>query len=342
MRGLVAVALYSAFGFCLCAEAKAQNFFADKTISIITSTGEGGSYDGAARTLARHMPRYIPGNPTMIVRNMPGGGHTRATNFLYAQAPQDGTTIGTISNSMPMHQLVDGRGVRFDVARFQWIGSVGLSNLTMAFWHTSSVRTIDDARKREVTMGATGTGSGTFLYPNALNRVLGARFKIIAGYRTSGEVDLALQRGEVEGRGGGSYSTLFQEHPDWLRDGRLIIAAQIGRERDPLMPDAPLITELAKTEEQRQILDFISSPVAVGRPFLAPPETPADRVAILRRAFDATMTDKAFLEEAEKQALDIRPMKGEVLEKIVLETVRTPPEILQKVRKAIEIVESPK
>lgn len=322
--------------------AMAQDFFRDKTISIITSTGEGGSYDGAARTLARHMPRHIPGNPAMIVRNMPGGGHTRATNFIYTQAPKDGTTIATVSNSMPMHQLVDGRGVRFDVAKFHWIGSVGLSNLTMAFWHTSKVKTLDDAMKREITMGATGTGSGTFLYPNALNKVLGTRFKIISGYRTSVEVDLAMERGEVEGRGGGSYSTLFQEHPDWLKDGRLIIAAQIGAERDPLMPDAPLITELAKNEEQRQILQFISSPIAVGRPYIAPPETPADRVAILRKAFDATMQDKAFLEEAEKQALDIRPMKGDVLERIVQETVRTPPDILEKVRKVVEVTEGGK
>jgi len=326
----------------LATPALAQDFFKDKTISIITSTGEGGSYDGAARTLARHMPRYIPGNPTMIVRNMPGGGHTRATNFIYTQAPKDGTTIGTVSNSIPMHQLVDGRGVRFDVAKFHWIGSVGLSNLTMAFWHTSKVTTLADAMKREVTMGATGTGSGTFLYPNAINKVLGTKFKIISGYRTSVEVDLAMERGEVEGRGGGSYSTIFQEHPDWLKDGKLIIAAQIGRERDPLMPNAPLITELAGNDEQRKILEFLSSPVAVGRPYIAPPEVPADRIAILRKAFDETMLDKAFLEEAEKQSLDIRPMKGEVLEKIVQEAVKTPPDILEKVRKIIEVNEGGK
>jgi tripartite-type tricarboxylate transporter receptor subunit TctC len=334
--------LISAALVSLAAPAQAQDFFKDKTISIITSTGEGGSYDGAARTLARHMGRYIPGNPTIIVKNMPGGGHTRATNFIFSQAPKDGTTIGTVSNSMPMHQLVDGRGVRFDVAKFHWIGSAGLSNLTMAFWHTSKVKSLEDAMKREVTMGATGTGSGTFLYPNAINKVLGTKFKIISGYRTSVEVDLAMERGEVEGRGGGSYSTIYQEHPDWLKDGKLFIAAQIGLERDPLMPHAPLIAELAKNDEQRQILHFLSSPVAVGRPYIAPPEVPADRIAILRKAFDATMQDKAFMDEAEKQALDIRPMKGEVLEKIVQEAVKTPPEILEKVRKIVEVVEGGK
>lgn len=331
--------LISAALVSLAAPAQAQDFFKDKTISIITSTGEGGSYDGAARTLARHMGRYIPGNPTIIVKNMPGGGHTRATNFIFSQAPKDGTTIGTVSNSMPMHQLVDGRGVRFDVAKFHWIGSAGLSNLTMAFWHKSGVKKIEDAMTREITMGATGTGSGTFLYPNALNKVLGTKFKIISGYRSSVEVDLAMERGEVDGRGGGSYSTIFQEHPDWLKDGKLFIAAQIGNARDPLMPDAPLITELAKNEEQRQILQFISLPIGVGRPYIAPPETPKDRVEILRKAFDATMKDKDFLDEANKQSLDIRPMDGITLERIVQETVKTPPDIIEKVRKAIEVVE---
>lgn len=319
--------------------AGAQDFFKGQTISIITSTGEGGSYDGAARTLARHMGRYIPGSPTIVVKNMPGGGHTRATNFLYTQAPKDGTTIGTISNSIPMHQLVDGRGVRFDVAKFHWIGSAGLSNLTMAFWHTSKVTSLKEAMAREVTMGATGTGSGTYLYPNALNKVLGTKFKIIAGYRTSVEVDLAMERGEVEGRGGGSYSTLYQEHPDWLKDGKLLLAAQIGQSRDPLMPDAPLVTELAANDEQRQILRFLSLPIGIGRPFLAPPETPKDRVDLLRKAFDATMKDKDFIAEADKQSLDIRPMDGETLTRLVMETVSTPPDIIEKVRKIVEVTD---
>ncbi len=324
----------------LCSAAQAQEFYKGKVISIITSTGEGGSYDGAARTLARHMPRYIPGAPTIVVKNMPGGGHTLATNFIFVTAPKDGTTIGTVSNSMPMHQLVDGRGVRFDVAKFNWIGSVGLSNLTVTYCYKTGAKTLDDAFNREIIMGATGTGSGTFLYPNALNKVLGTKFKLVTGYRSSTEVDLAMERGEVEGRGGASFSTVYQEHADWLKEGKLIIAAQIGHERDPMMKDIPLVSEFAKTDEARQILRFISSPMGVGRPYIAPPGVPAERVELLRRAFDATMADKEFMDEANKQALDIRPMKGEVLEGIIQETVKTPPDILAKVRSAIEISES--
>ena len=319
------------------ASAHAQEFYKGKVISIITSTGEGGSYDGAARTLARYMPKYIPGTPAIVVKNMPGGGHTLATNFIYVTAPKDGTTIGTVSNTMPMHQLVDGRGVRFDSGKFHWIGSAGISNLTMTVWHTTGVRKFEEAFKREIIMGSTGTGSGTFLYPNALNKVLGTKFKIISGYRASVEIDLAMERGEVEGRGGASYSSVFQEHPDWLKEGKLIITAQIGRERDPAMPDTPLVTEFAKSDEARQILHFLSSPISVGRPYIAPPETPKDRVEILRRAFDAAINEKEFLDEAEKQSLDIRPMKGEALERIVLETMKTPLDILAKVRTAIEV-----
>ncbi len=331
LRLALAALLMTAFA------AHAEDFYKDKTISILTSTGAGGSYDGAARTIARHMPKYLPGSPAIVVKNMPGGGHTRATNFLYVNAPKDGTVLATVSNTMPMHQLVDGRGVHFDVAKFNWIGSVGLSNLTVTFWHKTGIKKLEDVFTRQVTMGATGTGSGTFLYPNAMNKVLGTKFKIVTGYRSSVEVDLAMERGEVEGRGGASYSTVFQEHSDWLKEKKLIIAAQIGHQRDPAMPDIPLITEFARNDEARQILHFISSPVGVGRPYIAPPSVPAERIALLRKAFDATMKDKSFMDEANKQSLDIRPMDGGTLTKIVMEAVSTPPDILAKVRKAIEV-----
>jgi tripartite-type tricarboxylate transporter receptor subunit TctC len=312
--------------------ATADDFYKDKTISIIVSTGASGSYDGAARSLARYMPQYIPGNPTIVVKNMPGGGHTLATNFVINNSPSDGLTIGNIGNSIPMHQMVDGRGVRFDVAKFQWLGSIGLSNLSIIFWRDSGLTSIDDAYKREIVVGATGAGSGTFLYPNAMNKLLGTRFKIVTGYRTGAEVDLAMQRGEVQGRGGVSYSNVAQLHPDLLRAGKFIFVAQIGLDRDKAMPDAPLITELARDEEARQVLRFISTPVKLGRPYFVAPGVPANRVATLRKAFEATLQDKAFLAEGEKQALDIQPVGWTEIEKVVFETVKTPPAILEKVK----------
>ncbi len=315
--------------------AMADDFYRDKTISIIVSTGSGGSYDGAARSLARYMPQYIPGAPVIVVKNMPGGGHTLATNFVVNNSPPDGLTIGNIGNSIPMHQMVDGRGVRFDVAKFQWLGSIGLSNLTIAFWRDSGLTSIDDAFKREIVMGATGAGSGTFLYPNAMNKLLGTKFKIVTGYRTGAEVDLALQRGEVQGRGGVSYSNVVQLHPDLVRAGKFLFVAQIGLERDRAMPDAPLITELARDDEARQVLRFISTPVKLGRPYFVAPGVPADRVSILRKAFEATMENKAFLAEGDKQALDIQPVGWSEVEKVVLEMVGTPPSVVAKTRELV-------
>lgn len=331
MRCAIAAAMLSGSAF----SSAAADYFRDKTISIITSTGAGGAYDNAARAIARHMPKYIPGKPAMVVKNMPGGGHTRATNFLYTTAPQDGTTIGTVSNTIPMHQMVDGRGVHYDSLKLNWIGSVGISNLTFVVMNTAGVKSLDDVLKKSVTMGATGSGSGTYLYANAANRVLGTKFQIITGYKQSIDIDLAMERGEVAGRGGGSYNALLHEHADWIKLKKVAILAQIGHERDTLMPDVPLMQEFAKNDEQKQILRFISGPVQVGRPYIAPPGVPADRLKILRRAFDATMKDTEFRNEAVKLALDIRPMNGEDLTRVVAETINTPATIIDKVKAAI-------
>lgn len=313
----------------------ADDFYKDKVISLIVSTGTGGSYDGAARALARYMPQYIPGNPVIAVKNMPGGGHTLATNFVINSAAHDGLTIGNIGNSIPMHQMVDGRGVRFDVAKFHWLGSIGLSNLTINLWRDSGLTSIDDAFKREIVLGATGAGSGTYLYPNAMNKLLGTKFKIVTGYRTGAEVDMAMQRGEVQGRGGVSYTNVLQLHPDFIREGKLVFITQIGLDRDKIMPDVPLVTELAKDEGARQVLRFISTPVKLGRPYFVAPGVPAERIALLRKAFEAALQDKEFLAEGEKQLLDVQPVGWSDVQKVVEETVQTPPAILHKVRELI-------
>ena len=310
----------------------ADDFYKGKTISIITSTGAGGPYDLAARAVARHMPRHIPGAPSMVVRNMPGGGHTLASNFMAIQAPRDGTTIATISNTIPLHQVIDGKGVRYDARKFNWIGSLGISSLITVAWSPSGVRTIEDAMSREVITGATGAGSGTWLYPNAMNQLLGTRFKIVTGYTSSAEVDLAMQRGEISARSGGSYIGYVQERPEWLREKKVNILVQIGAEREKDLPNVPLMHELAKTDEARRLLNLVSSPVKVGRPYLAPPDVPAERMALLRRAFDALMKDDAFLAEAKSLALEIVPLSGDKLAAVVDETVNVPPELLAKAR----------
>ncbi|MDB5570993.1 MAG: tripartite tricarboxylate transporter family receptor [Hyphomicrobiales bacterium] len=309
-----------------------DDFYKGKTLTIITSTGAGGPYDLVARILSKHMAKNLPGNPTTVIQNMPGGGHVLATNYIYNQAAKDGTAIATVANSIPMHQLIDGKGVRYDARRINWLGSTGISNLVTVAWRASGVTTTDDVLKRELIVGATGTGSGTYLYPAVMNAVLGTKFKLVMGYKATTEIDLAMERGEVAGRSGGSIAGMMQEHPGWFTDKKVVVLSQVGAARDPLAPDAPLMEELGRTPDERAILRLVSSPVALGRPFLTGPEVPRERVELLRRAFDAAMKDPGFLSEAEKAQLDINPLTGEQVTKIVLDSFTTPPELVDRIR----------
>ena len=238
--------------------AYAQSFYEGKTITIVTSTGVGGTYDVTARLISRHMPRFIPGKPTMVVQNMPGGGNVLATNFMYTIAPKDGTTIATVHNAMPVHQVLGGQGVRFDAGKFEWLGSTGSENEVILVWHTSSIRTLDEVKKREVILGGTGAGSGIVIIPRLMNALLGTRFKIVTGYKSSEDINIALQRGEVEARAF-SLISIKAQRADWLRDKKITILAQVGAKRAHEIPDVPLVTELAKSEENRQVFKLISA-----------------------------------------------------------------------------------
>jgi tripartite-type tricarboxylate transporter receptor subunit TctC len=314
-----------------------EDFYKGKTITVITSTGVGGPFDLTARALAKHMGRYIPGRPGMIVRNMPGGGHMLATNFMAQQAEKDGTVIATVNNSVPLHQVLGGQGVRFDARRFYWLGSTGTSNLMTVTWHNSGFKTMDDVMKRELVIGA--TGSGTFIYPNAMNIVLGTRFKIVMGYRSTAELDLAMERGEVAARAGASLAGILQERPTWIKENKVVALTQVGDVRERAFPDVPLMQELAKTAEQRQILTLLSLPPALGRPFFTPPDVPAERALALRRAFEATMKDEGFLTEARQLNLEMNPFGGERATAIVNDTINVPADLIAKAK---TILEAPK
>jgi hypothetical protein len=179
-----------------------EDFYKGRTVTVVTSTGVGGPFDMTARALAKHMPKYLPGRPTMIVRNMPGGGNVLATNYMFTQAPKDGTALGVVNNIIPLHQVLDGRGVRFDARRFNWLGSTGGSNLFTWVWHTAGFKSMNDVMRRELITGSTGVGSGTFIYPNAMNMILGTRHRIVMGYASTAALDLAMERGEVQARAG--------------------------------------------------------------------------------------------------------------------------------------------
>jgi tripartite-type tricarboxylate transporter receptor subunit TctC len=319
--------------------AHAETSFEGKTITIVTSTGVGGVYDLTARVIARHMGRHVPGNPTLIVQNMPGGGNVLATNYMYNIAPRDGTAIATVHNAMPLHQVLDGRGVRFDAGKFNWLGSTGPENEVILVWKGVGIDTIKQATEREVVLGSTGAGSGLSIMPIAMNNVLGTRFKMVIGYKSSEDINLAMERGEVQARAFGINSIIAQ-HADWLRDHKVAFLAQAGVKRDKDLPDVPLLTELAATDEQRQVLKVISAPAGLGHPYLAPPGVPADRLAILRTAFEATLKDRAFLADVEKLQIAIDPMSAAEVAHIVADTINAPGAVVAKAKAAMEAPEA--
>jgi len=316
---------------CVVAPAAAADFYKDKIVSIVTSTGPGGTYDTMARLFSRHLGKHIPGRPSFIIRNMPGGGNVIATNHMYNLAPRDGLTIATIHNAMPLNQVLGGTGVAYESDKFIWLGSTGPENSVIVVRSEAGYTTLEDARKNEINLGSTGAGSGLTLLPLAMNRVLGTRFKIIMGYKSSEELNLALDRGEVQARAF-SYSSIISQHPDWIQKKRFNFLAQIGTKRLHDLPDVPLITDLAKTEEELGVLQLISSPPGLGQPYLAPPGTPADRVAILREGLAKTMRDEAFVKGAAALTLYVDPMSAKEVTDIVQSVVHAPPDVVQKTR----------
>jgi len=309
-------------------------FYKGKTITLITSTGVGGTYDVIARLVARIMPRYLPGHPGIVVQNMPGGGNLLATNFIYGIAPKDGTAIATIHSAMPLHQVLDSQGVRYDADRFNWLGSTGPQNEVILVWRSAGIRTIADAMAREVVVGGTGTGSGMVIIPTMMNNLLGTKFKIVSGYRTSEEVNFGMERGEVQARAF-SFGSITSQHPDWLTEHKVTFIAQEGARREKLLPDVPLLTELAKSDEQRRIFQLVSSAPALGQPYVAPPDLPADRLAVLRSAFAATLKDAAFLAETAKMRFAIDAMDADEVAQIVRDTTHAPPDIIAKAKAAM-------
>lgn len=334
VRGLgIALWITCLFGGATCADE--VDFYKGKTIEIIVSTGVGGGLDSNARIVARHLADHIPGHPTIVARNMPGAGHLRAANYIYNQAPKDGTTIGTLIPAFVLAQILDGRGVQFDAAQFNWLISTASSNSTVYVWNASKITSVEDAMHRDVLMGGTGIGSYTTLYPTIMNNILGTRFKIVAGYPSSAEIGLAMQRGEVEGRAGNNFNSLEVENGDWLKNGTIRLIAQVGLQRDAEFPDVPLISDFAKTDAERQILRLFSTDVVIGRPFLTAPGVPLERVALLRNAFDEMLEDKAFLAECAAAGVDVKPVSGDAIQAIVAGLVHTPADIIAQAKAAM-------
>ena len=285
--------------------------------------------------MARHLSRFIPGKPNIVPKNRPGAGHVIAANYLYNQAPKDGTTLGAFVSGFVLAQLLESPGVRFDADKFQWLASITSSNSTVYVWHTSSVRTIQDAMERPVITGGTGAGSLSVIYPTVINKVLGTRFKVVTGYPDSASLRLAMDRGEIEARGGASLSSLRADSPELLKEGKIVLLAQGGFERDPEFPNIPLLSELATGDRQQGILRLLQTDVFLGRPILTAPGVPPERVALLRSAFAALLTDPGFISDERKAGLDVYPTNGAKLQETAAAIFATPPDIVAEFRKAM-------
>jgi tripartite-type tricarboxylate transporter receptor subunit TctC len=311
-----------------------DDFYRGKRIDVYVGSDVGGAYDGYARLLARHIGKHIPGNPGAIVKNMPGAGGMRLANYMYTLARSDGTEIAILNQGAAMSQALNESGVQYDARRMNWIGSTH-STVNVAFaWHTAPVKTIQDAQKQELIVGTTGAGSATSFYPELMNQFLGTKFKVIGGYKGNNDMMVAIERGEVNGRGAYNWANL-RDQTDWVRDKKVNILVQMGAERAPDLPNVPLMHELAKSEADREVLEFVSLSPALGRPFVAPPGLPPERVTMLRRAFDATMRDPEFLAEAATSKLEIDPMPGEKLAEIVGRTLRVSPDTINRAKVAM-------
>jgi tripartite-type tricarboxylate transporter receptor subunit TctC len=313
------------------------DFYKGKQLRFVVRTTPATDYDSYTRLLARFMGRYIPGNPSIIVVNMPGGGGITAANYMAQVAPHDGTVMGIVSQGLAADQALGmSPQLKADLRTFNWIANVIFSNQLLVVWHTSPTQTLDDAKNRITTIGTTGAGSASVQYPAFYNNVLGTKFKIIFGYTGGQHIDLAMERGEVEGRGTNPYSSYMGSHPDWIPKKLIVPLVQAGIEKEPALPDVPLIRDLAVKAEDKPLLEFMARASTVGRPFATTPGAPAERVAALRAAFAATVKDPEFIAAADKEKLDVRPQTGEELEQIIASLIGTPQDIRERMKAALQ------
>ncbi len=313
-----------------------KEFYTGKKVRVIISTSPGGGYDLYARFVTRHMRKFIPGNPKMIAQNMPGAGHRRAAQYLAYKAPRDGSVIATISQGLPFAQIVwPEKHKKIDAGKFIWIGNSNEGNNVLMLWHTSGIKTWEDLKKKQIVVGGTGAGSTSGQYPRAMNNILGTKMKIILGFDGGSQMNLAMERGEIDGRGSNAWASIKSITPYYLEKNQLILPVQMGLTRAPDLPDVPLIWELGRSEAEIKVLKLMTMASRIGRPVLTTPGVPADRVAALRAAFDAAVSSKAFIAEAKKRRLEINPVSGIEVQAVVKQILATPPELAALARAAV-------
>jgi tripartite-type tricarboxylate transporter receptor subunit TctC len=309
------------------------DFYRGKTVNVLIGVGVGGEYDLQARLVARHIGKHIPGNPIVVPQNMTGAGGIKMANYLFTQAAKDGTNIGMLGNNFPATEAVGAQGVQFQSVKFNWLGSIAPVVETMAVLTATGVKTVDDLRKQEIVAGATGKGAITYIYPSMMNEYLGTKFKIVTGYPGGNQVNLAMERSEVQARNN-TWSSWKATKPSWLRDKLITVIVQAGPRAPDL--DAPSVESFAKTPDDRLLIELVTSGTHLGRPMATTPDVPADRLKALRDAYRATMADPEFRAEAEKSGFEIEPVYGEDMQKVVEKIMSTPKELAVRAKHLVE------
>jgi|ERR1043166_2148574 tripartite-type tricarboxylate transporter receptor subunit TctC len=320
---------------CLALPAHAQSvedFYRGHQVQLVIGFPVANAYDTYGRAVARHLGKHIPGNPTVVPVNRPGAGSLNAATYLYNTAPKDGSVIAHFNRSVPLEPLMGNAAARFDARKFNWLGSVGNEVSVCVGWHTAAVKTWADFMTKDFIAGAAGMGADTGVFPQVLKNVFGARIKIITGYPGGAEMSLAMEKGEIDGRCGWSWSGVKSQKPEWLTKKQINVLLQLGLRKSDEIADVPLVIDQAKTDEQRAILTMIFSRQEFAWPFAAPPDIPADRLKALTDAFAATMKDPEFLEDARKIQIDVNPVSGADVAKLIGELYAAPEAIQAKVR----------
>ena len=308
--------------------AQEQAFYKGKQIRLITSAGVAGGYATYGRLLIQHMPNHIPGKPDMILQSMPGAGGLLATNFLYAQAPQDGTALGLIHSTVPLGPLLGMQGARFDALKINWLGSMDRSDGPCTAWHTSPVKTWRDMLDKEFIVGSSGIGSQMDVYPAAMNKLFGTKIRVVGGYKDGALIFQAMEREEVHGRCGPQLTSIGALRPHWLNENKIRVPIVVSEHRSKMFPDAPTLIELAKDEATKQQIRLLIVSQDLDRPVLAPPGLPPERVKLLRDAFNATMQDPAFLADIKKLRLTLDWVSGEDVHRTLATAYGAPPDVV--------------
>lgn len=318
------------------AAASVADFYKNRTIKVVLSTGPGGGYATYARLLMKHMGQHIPGNPGFIKQHRQGAGGLVAGNWLYTKAPKDGSVIALIHRgAISTLPIYGSKNILYKPTEFNWIGSMNASTSMCVSWHTSKVKTFQQLLDEPLIVGGVAVGSDTDIYPRVFNNLFGTKFKLITGYSSGSAINLAVERGEVQGRCGWSWSSVKATRGDWLREKKINLLVQVALMKHPELPDVPLVMDFTTKKSQRDILELVLSPQAMGRPFLAPPGVPAERIQALQAAFDATMKDKGLLADAKKRKVEINPLSGKDIDKLIKKIYAIPKDVVAAAKDAL-------